>query len=191
MMGGETRVSAVFLLALAIWVGCAWADDADRQAASARRPATKNKVGVGTETGPRQAEESRVAEQGEAAGARPREVFREVEKGLRLGSPAPFERYLGKGRIKLDFGEGGPRGGSFTRGQSFYLIADYLKRAPTVEVRLLKVSGENERTGRPFALLERTCRLRNGPVRKEYVFVLLSPESDGWMITELRAVAAR
>jgi hypothetical protein len=191
MMGGKTRVSAVFLLALAIWVGSACGDDADRQGASARRPATKAKVGVGTETGPRQAEESTVAEQGEAVGARPWEVFREVEKGLRLGTPVPFEGYLGKGRIKLDFGEGGPRGGFFTKAQAFYLIGDYLKGSPTLEVRQIRASGENDRVSRPFALLERTCRHKNGPVGKEYVFVLLSLEADGWMITELRAVAAR
>jgi hypothetical protein len=136
-------------------------------------------------------EESRVAGQGEAARARPREVFREVEKGLRLGTPSPFERYLGKGRIKLDFGEGGPRGGFFTRSQAYYLIADHLKRAPTVKVGLIRVSDTNEKTGQSYALLERTCRYKNGPVKKEYVFVLLGRETDGWTITELRAVAAR
>ena len=190
-MGGKTRVSAVFLLALAIWVGSASADDADRRAASARRPVTKNQVGVGTEAGRRQAEESRDAGQDGAVGTRPREVFREVEKGLRLGTPVPFERYLGKGRITLDFGEGGPRGGSFTKAQAFYLIADHLKEAPTLEIKQIRASEETDRVSQPFVLLERTCRYKNGPVGKELVFVLLSPEADAWTITELRAVADR
>ena len=190
-MGGKARVSAVFLLALAIWVGGVWADDAGRRAASARGPETKNKVGVGTETGARETEESRVAVQGEAAGARPREIFREVERGWRYGTPAPFERYLGKGRIKLDFGEGGPRGEFFTRSQAYYLISDYFKRTSTVKVSLLRMSDDSERVKQPYALLERTCRYKNGSVKKEFVFVQLALESNEWMIAELRAVTAR
>jgi hypothetical protein len=190
-MGEKARVSAVFLLALAIWVGSVWGDGADRRAASARGSETKNKVGVGTETGTRETEESRVAVQGEAAGARPREVFREVEKGWRYGTPAPFERYLGKGRIKLDFGEGGPRGEFFTRSQAYYLISDYFKRTSTVKVSLLRMSDDSERGKQPYALLERTCRYKNGSVKKEFVFVQLALESNEWMIAELRALTAR
>jgi hypothetical protein len=43
----------------------------------------------------------------------------------------------------------------------------------------------------PYALLERTCRHKNGSVRREFVFVLLALENDRWVITELRAVTAR
>lgn len=189
--GREARVSAVFLLALAIWVGGVWGDDAGRRATSARGSATKNKVGVGTETDAREKGESRVAEQGEAAGTRPRVIFGEVEKGLRYGNPEPFKRYLGKGRIKLDFGEGGPRGEFFTRSQAYYLISDHLKQTSTLEVSLLKMSGESERVSPPYALLERTCRYKNGPVKKEFVFVLLALEDNDWVITELRALTAR
>ena len=46
MMGRKARVSAVFLLALAIWVGGVWGDDADRRAASARGSEAKNKKGL-------------------------------------------------------------------------------------------------------------------------------------------------
>jgi hypothetical protein len=190
-MGGKARASAVFLLALAIWVGGVRGDDADRRATSARGSETKNKVGVGTETGTRETEESRAAVQGEAAGTRPREIFREVEKGLRYGTPAPFERYLGRGRIKLDFGEGGPRGEFFTRSQAYYLISDYFKQASTVKVSLLRISDNSEGVGQPYVLLERTCRHRNGSVKREFVFVQLSLESNDWVVTELRAVTAR
>lgn len=190
-MGRKARVSAVFLLALAIWVGGVWAGDADRRAASARGSGTKNKMGVGTETDARQTEKSRAAVQGEAAGSGPREIFREVEKGWRYGTPAPFERHLGKGRIKLDFGEGGPRGEFFTKSQAYYLILDYFKRTSTVKVSLLRVSDQGDAGKHPYALLERTCRHKNGSVRKEFVFVQLSLESDEWVITELRALTAR
>jgi hypothetical protein len=191
MMGGKARVSAVFLLALAIWVGGVRADDADRRAASARGSETKNKVGVGTETDARETEKSRDAVQGEAAGARPREIFREVEKGWRYGTPTPFERYLGKGRIKLDFGEGGPRGEFFTRSQAYYLISDYFKRTSTVKINLLRMSDDSAGLRQPFALLERTCRYKNGAVKQEFVFVQLALENNRWVITELRALTAR
>jgi hypothetical protein len=191
MMGRKARVSAVFLLALAIWVGGVWGDDADRRAASARGSETKNKTGVGTETGTRETEKSGDAVQGDAAGARPREIFREVEKGWRYGTPTPFERYLGKGRIRLDFGEGGPRGEFFTRSQAYYLILDYFKRASTVKVSLLRVSDHGDGSSHPYVLLDRTCRHKNGSVKEEFVFVQLSLESNEWVITELRAVTAR
>jgi hypothetical protein len=190
-MGRKARVSAVFLLALAIWVAGVWADDADRRAASARRPETKTKMGVGTETGARETEESRVAVQGEAAGVRPREIFREVERGLRYGTPAPFERYLGKGRIRLDFGEGGPRGEFFTRSQAYYLISDYFKQTSTLNVSLLRMSEDSDRVKQPYVMLERTCRYKNGAVKKEFVFVQLALENSEWTIAELRAVTAR
>ena len=190
-MGRKARVSAVFLLALAIWVGGVWGDDAGRRATSARGSATKNKVGVGTKTDARKVEESRVAERNQAAGIRPRVIFGEVEKGWRYGTPEPFKRYFGKGRIKLDFGEGGPRGEFFTRSQAYYLISDYLKQTTTLKVSLLKMSDAGEQVGQPYALLERTCRHKNGSVKREFVFVLLALENEAWVITELRAVTAR
>jgi hypothetical protein len=45
--------------------------------------------------------------------------------------------------------------------------------------------------GQPYVLLERTCRHRNGSVKREFVFVQLSLESNDWVVTELRAVTAR
>jgi hypothetical protein len=190
-MGGKARASAVFLLALAIWVGGVWGDDADRRASFVRGSEKKAQVGVGTKTDARPAEESRVAGQDEAARMEPRDVFREVERGFRSGTPAPFERYLGKGRIRLDFGEGGPRGEFFTRSQAYYLISDHLKQTPTLRVSLLRISDETENSSQPYALLERSCRSGNGLVRREFVFVQLAPEADNWMIAELRAVTAR
>ena len=42
--------------------------------------------------------------------------------------------------MRLDFGEGGPRGGLFARSQAYYLIADYLKGTQTLEIGFAKIS---------------------------------------------------
>ena len=185
------RVSAVFLLLLGVWVCGALSGETDRPGISARQPAKKNGVGVGTKVAMSGGEVSESAEPGVSAGVKPLTIFREVEKGWRNGTPKPFERYLGKGKVRLDLGEGGPRGGLYTRSQAYYLLTDYLRSARTIGIDFVKVSDRHERGSKPYALLERQCRYRNGLIRKEVVFVALSTEDGRWVIAELRVVPAR
>ena len=91
----------------------------------------------------------------------------------------------------MDFGEGGPRDGLYSRSQAYYLIADYLKRTPTVSVGSLRMSDETRNSSGPYALLERTYRYKNRPAGKEVIFVSLVPEGSRWVISQMRAVPAR
>jgi hypothetical protein len=188
-MGRKARVSAVFLLVSAIWVGVVRGDVTDRRGASAQVPGSRS-VGVGTKSGTVGEKVQGVAGRQNVVGARPRVIFGEVEKGWRNGTPKPFERYLGKGKVRLHFGEGGPRDGLYTADQAYYLITEYLKRAPTLTIRFLKVSDDSEQGTRPYALLERTCRYRTGLSRTEVIFVSLMLEAGRWVISELKVVPA-
>jgi hypothetical protein len=190
-MRGIARVSAVFLLVSAIWVCGVWGDAADRRGASAQVPETKEKVGVGTKTGTEGEKVRGVTGDQDAVIAEPRVVFREVEKGWSDGTPEPFKRYLGKGKVRLDFGEGGPRDGLYSRSQAYYLIADYLKRTPTLSIGSVRMSEEGRKDSGPYAVLERTYRYKTGPSGKEVIFVLLTLEDSRWVISQMRAVPAR
>jgi hypothetical protein len=185
------RVSAVFLLVLGMFVGCTWSGKALGKGIPARRSVTSQDAGAGTKLAA-SGEEISASDQGRsAAKVRPLTVFREVEKGWRDGTPRPFVRYLGKGKVWLDFGEGGPRGGLYTRSQAYYLIADYLRRTQTIDIRMAKVSEGTRRGSPPYARLNRMCRYKYGISGKEMIFVSLSAEDGNWVISELRVVPAR
>jgi hypothetical protein len=190
-MESIARVSAVFLLIMGMWVCGVWSGETHHQGISRPRPVPDDDVGVGTKTAAWGDEVSGRDERRGGVVVRPLTVFRGVEKGWQNGTPKPFERYLGKGKVRLELGEGGPRGGLFTRSQAYYLLADYLRRAQTLSVKLARMSDGTDRSSRPYALLERKCRYRNGVIRNEVVFVSLKSEDGRWVISELRAVSAR
>jgi hypothetical protein len=191
MMERIARVSAVFLLVSAVWVCGVLGDAVDRRGASAQVPKTKDDVGVGTNSGTESEKVRGVAEKQDAAVNRPREVFRAVEMGWRTGTPKPFERHLGKGKVWLDFGEGGLRGGLYGKSQTYYMLADYLKRKPTVSTSMIKMSEKNGKNTRPYARFESTYRYKTGPNKKEVIFVSLVLEDNRWVISEIRAVPAK
>jgi hypothetical protein len=190
VMEGIARVSAVFLLIMGMWVCGVSSGESRHQGTSRPRPVPDD-VGVGTKVAARGEKVSREDDVGGGARVRPLTVFRGVEKGWRNGTPKPFERYLGKGKVRLDLGEGGPRGVYFTRSQAYYLLADYLRRTQTLDIELARMSDGTDKASRPYALLDRKCRYRNGVTGKEVVFVSLRLEDDQWVISELRAVPAR
>lgn len=190
-MENITRVSAVFLLVLGMVVLGMSSGKALGKGISARRPVTRQDAGVGTRLAASGDEVSANDQGRSVAKVRPLEVFREVEKGWRNGTPKPFERYLGKGKVWLDFGEGGPRGGFYTRGQAYYLITDYLRRTQTIDIGLVRVSEGSKGQSPPYARLERTCRYKHGVSGKEMIFVSLADEDHTWVISELRVVPVK
>jgi hypothetical protein len=185
------RVSAVFLLVLGVWACGVLGGEIHPGKTSARRSVQNDDVGVGTRLAAAGGETSGQDEGRNVAKVKPLVVFQSVRKGWRNGTPGPFERYLGKGKVRLDFGEGGPRGGLYTRGQAYYLLKDYFRRTHTVEIGFLRTSEGATKGSRPYALLERMCRDRHGVISKEVVFVSLALEGDQWVISELRAIPAR
>ena len=200
-MESIARVSAVFLLVGWVWVAGALGDEGKHRGYAGETQA-KQRAGVGTELGLPQGD-SGVRAESPGAGKAPEAkgisgaqgdvaaVFRDVEAGWRSSTPKPFEKYLRKGKVRLDFGEGGPRGGLYARSQAYYLIADYFKGTQTVGLAITKVNDGGQGNTRPYALLERTYKDRNGLARKEVVFVSLALEDGQWAISEIRAIPAK
>jgi hypothetical protein len=189
LMMNLARVSAVCLLILGMGV-CGLCGEADRRDSSSVRLKTEDGVGVGTERTEPGKRASGVPREATETEIKPLTVFREVEKGWHSGTPKSFERFLSKDKVRLDFGEGGPRGGFFTRSQAYYLLLDYMKLNTTVRVDILRAVEASGKV-RPFALLELRERDRNGVSRDRTVMVSLSKESGAWMISEMRIVPAR
>lgn len=185
------RVSAVFLLVGVVWMAGVLAGEDDRRGNSQAGTHSTENVRVGTKVGLEGVADSGVRDESAGAAGATLAVFREVAAGWRAGTPKPFEKYLRKGKVRLDFGEGGPRGGLFARSQAYYLIADYLKGTQTAGIEITKVSGGAQGKAKPYALLERAYRDKNGAPRKEVVFVSLVLEEGQWAIDELRAIPAK
>lgn len=185
------RVSAVFLLIGVVWVAGVFAGEDDRRGNSQAGTHSTDNLGVGTKVGLESVADSSVRDESAGVAGAPIAVFREVAAGWRAGTPKTFEKYLRKGKVRLDFGEGGPRGGLFARSQAYYLIADYLKGTQTSGVEITRVSDGAQGKSKPYALLERVYRDKNGAPRKEVVFVSLMLEEGQWAISELRAIPAK
>lgn len=183
------RVSAVFLLGFGLLiVSLSWSETRSKGDA-ARGNLGPNEARVGTtrtgdEVAPKRHDRAR-------AEVEPHDIFRAVARGFHSSRPEAFVGYFGKGRVRLDFGEGGPRGGLFTKSQAYYLLSQYLRRAQTVSMDLVRTSRTKVRREHPSALLERVCKYRNGAVTKQIVFVSLSLEDNRWVISEMRIVPAR
>ncbi len=183
------RVSAVFLLVLGLLtVNLGWSE-ARSKGNTAREILGPSEARVGTtqagdEVAPKRHGRAR-------AEIEPHDIFKAVARGFHSSRPEAFVGYFGKGRVRLDFGEGGPRGGLFTRSQAYYLLSQYLRRAQTTSMNFVKTAGTKIKRGHPSALLERVCRYRNGAVTKQFVFVSLSLEDNRWVISEMRIVPAR
>jgi len=189
-MGRATRVSAVFLLALGLLLSTCWGKTRSSEN-SARETLSPNEARVGTtqtvgdKVTPKRHSRTRAEE------VEPKAIFQAVAKGLRSGRPEAFTGYFGRGRVRLEFGEGGPRGGLFTKSQAYYLLSQYLKRAQTLSMRIVRMSGVRIKRGHPSALIERVCRYRSGAVTKQLVFVSLSLEDNRWIISEMRIIPAQ
>jgi hypothetical protein len=91
----------------------------------------------------------------------------------------------------LDFGEGGPRDGLYTKSQAHYLISEYLRKKPTLRISMVKMSEDTGKDSRPYAFLERTHRWKNKSAVSEVIFVSLRSEDGRWVISEMRAVRTR
>lgn len=195
------RVGAVLLLVGLAWVSGVVGGEGNRRGYSEGQTSKQN-TGVGTREVLSQGG-SALREETSTSG-RPSEVkgtsegrgdaltvFGEVAAGWRSATPKPFEKYLRKGKVRLDFGEGGPRGGLFARSQAYYLIAGYLKGTQTLHLGFAKISDGAKGNSEPYALLERTYRDRDGVSRKEVVVITLALDDGAWVIAELRVIPAK
>ncbi len=188
IMSWVLKASAVSLLVVAVLLTGLCVGEEEGRGATEESPQPVSDAGAGTTTREELTLESRQAPGSRNVASEALEVLGAVEEGWRKSSAEPFGTHLGKAKVRIDLGDGGPRGGLFTRSQAYYLLSDYLEDFRTVELKVDKSSAEAKPGSRPYILLERAYRTQDGARRKQVVFVSLRREDGGYVISELRAI---
>jgi hypothetical protein len=189
-MSWVLKASAVSLLIGVMMTGLCGGEE-NRRGVTEESPEPVSDAGAGTKTREELTLESQKATGSREVTREALEVLGAIEEGWRKSSARPFGTHLGKAKVRIDLGEGGPRGGLFTRSQAYYLLSDYLDDFQTVELRVDKTSTETRSGSKPYILFERAYRTRDGAGRRQVVFVSLSREDDRFVISELRAIPSK
>jgi hypothetical protein len=190
-MSWVLKASAVSLLIGVVVTSGLWGGEVNRRGAAAESTEAVSDAGAGTKTREELTLESQKPKGSQAVASEALAVLGAVEQGWRISSAGPFGTHLGKAKVRIDLGEGGPRGGLFTGSQAYYLLSDYLGDFQTVELRVDKTSTDTRSGSRPYILFERAYRTRDGAERKQVVFVSLSVEDDVYVISEVRAIPSK
>ena len=190
-MSWVLKASAVSLLIGVMMMGLCGGEE-NRRGVTEESPEPVSDAGAGTKTREELTLESQKAKGSQEVTSEALEVLGAIEEGWRKSSARPFGTHLGKAKVRIDLGEGGPRGGLFTRSQAYYLLSDYLDDFQTVELEIDKTSTETTKSGsRPYVLFERAYRTPDGAERRQVVFVSLSREDGAYVISELRAIPSK
>jgi hypothetical protein len=185
------KASAVSLLSVVVMMTGLCGGEENRRGVTEESPEPVSDAGAGTKTREELTLESQKATGSQEVTSEALEVLGAIEEGWRKSSARPFGTHLGKGKVRIDLGEGGPRGGLFTRSQAYYLLKDYLEDFRTVELNVDKTSTETKSGSRPYILFERAYRTQDGAERKQVVFVSLGREGDKYVISEIRAIPSK
>ena len=189
-MSWVLKASAVSLLIGVMMMGLCGGEE-NRRGVTEESPEPVSDAGAGTKTREELTLESQKVKGSQEVTREALEVLGAIEEGWRKSSAKPFGTHLGKAKVRIDLGEGGPRGGLFTRSQAYYLLSDYLANFRTIELRVDKKSTETRSGSRPYILFKRAYRTRDGAQRKQVVFVSLSREGDVYIISEVRAIPSK
>jgi hypothetical protein len=182
------KASAVSLLIGVVVASGVCGGEENRRGVTGESPEPISDAGAGTKTREELTLESQKGEGPEAVTSAALEVLGAIEQGWMRSSAGPFGKYLGKTKVRIDLGEGGPRGGLFTRSQAYYLLGDYLEDFRTVGLEVDKTSTGTGSGSRPYILFHRAYRTPDGAEKRQVVFVSLSPGDGRWIISEIRAI---
>lgn len=185
------KASAVSLLIGVVVTSGLCGGEEESRGVTSESPEPVSDAGAGTKTREELTLDSQKAKGSTAVAREALEVLGAIEEGWRISSAKPFGTHLGKAKVRIDLGEGGPRGGLFTRSQAYYLLSDYLDDFQTVYLKVSKTSTETGSGSRPYILFERAYRTQDGAQRKQVVFVSLSREDDRFIISSLRAIPSK
>jgi|GEM_PF-1143690 len=183
--------SAVSLLIGFLVVSGLCGGEENRRGVADEDPEPQSDAGAGTKTREELTLESQKGKGSRQVTSEALAVLGAIEQGWRVSSAEPFGTHLGKAKVRIDLGEGGPRGGLFTRSQAYYLLSDYLDRFRTVELTVAKRSAQIWSASKPYILFERAYRTQDGEHGKQIVFVSLNRDGDEYVISEINAIPSK
>lgn len=139
---------------------------------------------------PAPAAKTHPAESGETNAAEvPFSVFADIEQGWRAGSIDGILGHFGKGKVALSISGAGPKGGYFSKNQSFYLFKDLFKYTITKKFEFVQYRNIHDGDRRVYAVAERHYKRRDdGRLYQDKIYVSLQRENERWVISEIKSV---
>lgn len=118
----------------------------------------------------------------------PHRVFDDFQRAWLAEDTESLLGLLGRGRVYISLGPGGPFGGSFSPNQAFYLIEDHFDHTVTEHFEIKRTRTVEENGRKVFAIAEREFRWNeNGRQYKDKLFISLRREDQRWVISEIKS----
>ncbi len=123
----------------------------------------------------------------------PMAVFADIEKAWNSQNVDLLLKHYGKARVTISIGGDTPRGGDFSRNQSYYLFKDLFKYTITRKFEFVQYRRPDDSGKSTFAVAERQYqRTDDGRTYTDKIFVSLHMERDAeeerWVVDEIKSI---
>ena len=120
---------------------------------------------------------------------RPADVFASIERAWVTGSAQGVVQQFGDRKVYISLPDGGPRGGQFSRDQSYFILKDFFDGTRTEEFSFLSIRQPEEQQDTAIGLATRTFRRRDSSrMLTDRIFVSLVLEGPRWVVSEIKSV---
>ncbi|MBI4720345.1 MAG: DUF4783 domain-containing protein [Chitinivibrionia bacterium] len=119
----------------------------------------------------------------------PLSIFGDIEQGWKAGSVDGILGHFGKGKVALSISGAGPKGGYFSKNQSYYLFKDLFKYTITKKFEFTQYRNIHDGDRKVYAVAERQYKRRDdGRLYQDKIYVSLQRENERWVISEIKSV---
>lgn len=116
-------------------------------------------------------------------------IFASIERGWVIGNVDSVLEHFGKRKVYISLPEGGPDGGTFSRGQSYFILKDLFDATRTEEFSFVSIRQPDGQPATAIGSAERVFRRRGSShMVQDRIFVSLVHEDDRWVVAEIKSV---
>jgi hypothetical protein len=106
-----------------------------------------------------------------------------------VGSADSVLAHVGKSKVFISLPDAGPRGGTFSRAQSYFIFKQMFDATRTEEFSFVSIRQPGEQPETAIGRAERTFRLRDSSrLQQDHIFISLQQEGDRWVIAEIKSL---
>jgi hypothetical protein len=125
----------------------------------------------------------------ESAAEVPLSIFADIERGWRGGNIDGILGHYGKSKVALSISGAGPKGGYFSKNQSYYLFKDLFKYTITKKFEFTQYRNIHDGDRKVYAVAERQYKRKDdGRLYQDKIYVSLQRENERWVISEIKSV---
>jgi len=111
------------------------------------------------------------------------------ERAWMIGNAQGVVQQFGDRKVYISLPDGGPRGGQFSRDQSYFILKDFFDGTRTEEFSFLSIRQPEEQQDTAIGLATRTFRRRDSSrMLTDRIFVSLVLEGPRWVVSEIKSV---